>query len=79
MERRLWRRLLQAEALLPAALEVRTKRRERFIKELPGIARNHAAAVATIVLFGSPKIDESLTDAWARADFLLKHYDVAAS
>ena len=69
---RVWkleRLLSKAEKLLPAVLTKREESRvsleQRFRIILPTI-RWHATAVAAIVLFGKPKIDEPLVRAWAR-------------
>src|SRR5262249_32954810 len=49
----------------------RDSRLKRSLEIWPILARQHATAVAAIVLSGQPSIDESLSQAWARA---LQHY-----
>jgi hypothetical protein len=67
MTRRVQRRLSQAESRLPAALERQRKRREQLKLNYTTVAFIHATAVAAIVLYGNPKIDEPLIRAWVRA------------
>jgi hypothetical protein len=67
MTRGLQRRISQAESRLPAVLERQRKRREQLKLNYSTLAFIHATAVAAIVLYGNPKIDESLIRAWVRA------------
>jgi hypothetical protein len=67
MKRGLQRRISQAESRLPAALERQRKRREQLKLSYSSLALIRATAVAAIVLYGKPKIDEPLIRAWVRA------------
>jgi hypothetical protein len=75
MKRGLQRRISQAESRLPAALERQRKRREQLKLNYSTLAFIHATAVAAIVLYGNPKIDEPLIRAWVRA---LDYYESGA-
>jgi hypothetical protein len=66
MNRTLARRISRLERLVPAVLETRKQRLAEAKQRLPSIARHHATLVAGIVLKGEPKVDEPLTEAWAR-------------
>jgi hypothetical protein len=75
MKRGLQRRISQVESRLPAALERQRKRREQLKRSYSSLALIHATAVAAIVLYGEPKIDEPLIRAWIRA---LDYYESGA-
>jgi hypothetical protein len=75
MRHGLQRRISQAESHLPAALERQRKRREQLKLSYSSLALIHATAVAAIVLYGKPKIDEPLIRAWVRA---LDYYESGA-
>jgi hypothetical protein len=75
MTRGLQRRISQAESRLPAVLERQRKRREQLKLNYSTLAFIHATAVAAIVLYGNPKIDEPLIRAWVRA---LEYYESGA-
>jgi hypothetical protein len=59
MSRASRRRISKNEELLAAALKERRELLRRSVQVWRGHARYHAAAVAAIVLFGQPRIDES--------------------
>jgi hypothetical protein len=68
------RRIRKIENLLAKAEEVisneqkkRAARDEVFDELMRDFARHHATAVAAIIMFGNPQIDEPLVDAWRRA------------
>jgi len=66
-------RIRNIERLVSAAQQERHDRLKQSARLLRSQARHHAIAVAAIVLSGQPRIDESLTRAWARA---LQHYGI---
>jgi hypothetical protein len=73
MDRRFLHRIGKSEALLSAALKERDARLKQWAEILPIQARQHAIAVAAIVLSGQPRINESLSQAWTRA---VQHYGI---
>jgi hypothetical protein len=73
MDRNLSQRIRNVEKLLSKAeefvslkLKKREERRAQFEEGLRPRARLHATAVAAIVMYGKPRIDEPLIRAWAR-------------
>jgi hypothetical protein len=70
MNRTLSQRVRQVEKLLSQAerfVSLKLKERDEYLAELFGHrARLHATAVAAIVIYGEPKINEPLIRAWIR-------------
>ena len=73
MDRNFPDRLSKIEKLVSSALKERKAKEKQAFKRLAFRTRNHATAVAAIVLSGKPKINEPLIRAWERA---LQHYRI---
>jgi hypothetical protein len=80
MDRNLSQRIRNVEKLLSKAEEsvsAALKKREEHLAELRDMFRPqalpHATAVAAIVIYGEPRIDEPLIRAWART---LRHHGI---
>ena len=65
--------LSKAEELASAALRKREERLAAFVDRFGPKALLHATAVAAIVIYGEPKIDEPLIRAWVRT---LRHHGI---
>jgi hypothetical protein len=76
MNRSLRRRLEEAENFLSLTKAKRQEKQQREITMFTSRARLHATAVAAIVKFGQPKIDEPLFEAWRR---VLQHLQIRVS
>jgi hypothetical protein len=59
--------LAKSEKVVSDEQKKRAVRYEASITSMGPLARHHATAVAAIVLFGNPQIDEPLINAWTRA------------
>lgn len=66
MDRSLRDRLSKNEKRLSIEEKKRKEKDEKFIRDWVSTARDHATAVAAIVLAGQPKFDEPLIKAWGR-------------
>jgi hypothetical protein len=71
--RKIDRLVAKAEQIVAVERREREEQRAEFAESLRPRARQHAAAVAAIVLFGKPQIDEPLIHAWQRA---LQHLEI---
>src|SRR5256885_1252392 len=60
------RRLSKAEEYVSLKLKKREEVLAQFIEDMRPRARLHATAVAAIVMYGKPRIDEPLKRAWVR-------------
>jgi hypothetical protein len=65
--RKIDRLLAKAEQIVAVERRKREEQLAEFAESLRPQARQHTAAVAAIVLFGKPQIDEPLIHAWERA------------
>jgi hypothetical protein len=70
------RRLLEAENIISIEKKKRKEKEQKEREQQLLHARFHATAVAAILLSGEAKIDEPLSEAWARA---LQHYKISLS
>jgi len=78
MDRNLSQRIRNVEKLVSKAekflrLNKREEFRAQFIEDMRPRARLHATAVAAIVIYGEPRIDEPLIRAWGRT---LRHHRI---
>ena len=71
--RKIDRLVAKAEQIVAVERRKREEQRAQREESLRPQARQHATAVAAIVLFGKPQIDEPLIHAWERA---LQHFGI---
>ena len=69
------RRLSRLEKLAEPIIAERKRSEAAIAEELRHAAREHAARLAAVILYGEPKIDEPLALAWSRALAHLKLAD----
>ena len=65
--RKIDRLFIKAEEVVSIEWRKREKHRAQLKERFCPQARQHATAVAAVVLFGEPQIDEPLIHAWERA------------